>query len=152
MRKTKQTINVAHMSAGAWISHAARLLNQRLAEAQQPLQLTPGQYKVLVELWKKDGLTQRELVQRLDIEQSTIGNTLNRMERDELIERRPHPTDGRAQLICLASRAIDLKGAAVAAADTINQRALAGFSDQERSQLFMFMERIVLALKEEPAD
>jgi len=49
-----------------------------------------------LQLWAEDGLTQRDLVERLDIEQATMGNTLGQMEHDGLIVRTPHPTDGRA--------------------------------------------------------
>ena len=47
-----------------------------------------GQFAVLLELWAGDGLTQKELVERLDVEQATMANTLARMVRDGLVERR----------------------------------------------------------------
>lgn len=50
----------------------------------------------------QDGLTEAELVQRLDVEEATMANTLSRMERDGLIRRRP--PDGRSQTVDLADR------------------------------------------------
>jgi len=83
-------------SAGYLANHQARLFAQALAERINPMGLAPAQFQCLLELWREDGLTQRDLVQRLDVEQATMANTLKRMERDGLIERRAHAGDARA--------------------------------------------------------
>lgn len=134
-------------SLGAVVSHAARLLTQALAESQKSLSLAPAQYRVLVELWQQDQLTQHMLVQRLDIEQSTVGNTLNRMERDGLIRRQPHAQDGRSRIICLTPLAKKLKPAAMNASSQINEAVLSEFSEAEKAQLFEYMGRIIQKLK-----
>ena len=41
-----------------------------------------------------------------------MANTISRMERDGLFERRPHPEDGRARLIYITDRARSLETAA----------------------------------------
>lgn len=137
-------------SAGAVTSHAARLFVQALAAAQQTLHIAPAQYRILHELWQQDGLAQKDLIARLDIEQSTIGNTLNRMVRDGLIERLPHPKDGRSQILGLTQHAKRLKDQAVKAAYRINEKALSGFSEEERGQFFLLMDKMIKALKDEP--
>lgn len=134
-------------SAGALVAHASRLLHQALALAQQPLGLAPAQYKILVQLWAQDAQTQRDLVLKLDIEQSTIGSTLNRMERDGLIQRRPNPQDGRSQFICLTARSKKLKGPAIQLANRINEKALSGFTAAERAQFFALMEKFIKTIK-----
>ena len=101
-----------NQSAGYLINHLARIFAQALAREIKPLGLAPGQFMVLLELWREDGLTQRDLVGRLDVEQATLANTLSRMERDGLVRRVPHPTDGRAQVIRLTERARRLEGPA----------------------------------------
>lgn len=148
MGKNKYTPPYSDHSAGAAVSHAARLMLQTLADAHQGLRIAPAQYRILTELWKYGGLTQRDLVARLDVEQSTIGNTLNRMERDGLIQRKQHPTDGRAQIIGLTARARKLREPAMAIANKINNAALSGFSAAEKAQFHEFMNRIISALKE----
>lgn len=136
-------------SPGALVAHATRLLTQALTLALQPLNLAPAQFKLLVLLWQEDGLTQRDLVQRLDIEQSTVGNTLNRMERDGLIERHPHPLDGRAQIIQLTPRGHRLKKPAMEATWHISKNAMAGFSPAEKQKFFELMNKFVATLKQE---
>jgi DNA-binding MarR family transcriptional regulator len=102
-------MNFRDSSAGFLANHMARLFASALAEGLRPLGIAPAQFMVLLELWREDGLTQRDLVERLDVEQATMASTLNRMERDGLIERRAHATDRRAQLIHATDKARGLE-------------------------------------------
>jgi len=133
-------------SAGYLANHVARLFARELAEAVRPLGLAPAQFMVLLELWRDEGLTQKDLVGRLDVEQATMAATLARMERDGLIERRPDQADARARRIQLTARARALQESALAAAKGVNARALAGFSEDEREVLLSGLRRIVGAL------
>ena len=94
-----------NQSAGYLANHMARLFAQGLQARIKHLGLAPAQFMTLLALWQEDGLTQRQLIERLDVEQATMANTLARMVRDGLIERRPHPEDGRAQVVCLTAKA-----------------------------------------------
>jgi len=94
----------------------ARAFSRALQMKASQLGFSAGHFPILIELWNQDGLTQRQLLDRIDIEQATMANTLSRMERDGLIERKPHPKDKRAQLVFLTARARDLKEEALAAA------------------------------------
>lgn len=135
-------------SAGYLANHMARLFAIGLHERIRPLGLAPAQFMTLLELWDEDGLTQKELVQRLDVEQATMANTLTRMERDGLIIRKPHPQDGRAQSVCLTQVARALRSKATNAAREQNEVALAGFTEKEREQFFKFMQKAIMAMKE----
>jgi DNA-binding MarR family transcriptional regulator len=132
-------------SAGYLINHLARIFAQALAREIKPLGLAPGQFMVLLVLWHEDGLTQRDLVSRLDVEQATLANTLARMERDGLVRRAPHPSDGRAQVIRLTARARQLEAAATKAADGINRRMLAAIPASERPGFVDNMRRVIAA-------
>jgi DNA-binding MarR family transcriptional regulator len=99
----------------------------------------PGQFPILVELWREDGLTQRELVARMEIEQATIANTLSRMVRDGLIERRPHPSDKRAQLLFLTEKARAMEADGITAAQEADDALFAGFRRFERELMLEYM-------------
>lgn len=107
------------------------------------LGFSPGQLPILVALWGEDGLTQRQLVDRLDIEQATIANTLVRMERDGLIERRRHPTDKRAQLLFLTAQAKALEAEATAALNAAEDEMFGGFRRFERELVLEYMRWLV---------
>jgi DNA-binding MarR family transcriptional regulator len=139
-------------SAGYLANHMARLFARALADAIRPMGLAPGQFMVLLELWREDGLTQRDLVERLAVEQATMANTLARMERDALIERRVDPADARVRTIHLTQRARSLEAPALAAARAINRRVFAGFTEGEQDAMLAGMRRIIAALSPDGAD
>jgi DNA-binding MarR family transcriptional regulator len=72
-----------------------------------------------------------------------MANTLARMERDGLIERRPHPHDKRAQLIFLTAKASAMQAEAVEAAIAADQDLFKGFRTFERELLFEYIRRIL---------
>lgn len=134
-------------SAGYLANHMARLFAAGLHRRIRPLGLAPAQFMTLLELWEGDGLTQSELVARLDVEQATMANTLARMERDGLIERRADPGDRRARRIFLTDRARALEEPTKAAAQAQNAQALAGLSAQERGVFIDLMTRVIAAMQ-----
>ncbi len=134
-------------SAGYLVNHAARLFGNGLQARIKPLGLATAQFMTLLELWEEDGLTQKLLVERLDVEQATMANTLTRMERDGLIRRKQHPTDGRAQLVFLTKRARSLEEPAKAAAAAQNALALADFSTQEMRRFLDLLTKAIRAMK-----
>jgi DNA-binding MarR family transcriptional regulator len=135
-------------SAGFLANHMARLFAKGLQQNIKPLGLAPAQFMTLLALWEEDGLTQRELVGRLDVEQATMANTLTRMERDGLIERRAHPEDGRSQSIHLTPKAVALRGPATDAARALNGEALGDLSEEERRTFLDLARRVIDALKQ----
>ncbi|WP_299923130.1 MarR family transcriptional regulator [uncultured Pelagimonas sp.] len=136
-------------SAGYLVNHMARLFFEELRAEIDPLGIVPGQFPALLALWQQDGQTQRELVEKLDVEQATMANTLNRMERDGLIERKDHPTDRRAKTICLTQKARAVRDQAYTAASMVNDKALVALSPEERTQFVNFMQRTIEALQKD---
>ncbi|PVB63075.1 MarR family transcriptional regulator [Labrenzia sp. 011] len=134
-------------SAGYLANHMARLFAIALHKTIAPLGLAPAQFMTLLELWTEEGLTQRDLVLRLDVEQATMANTLARMERDGLITRKPHPEDRRSQSVWLTPRARALEKPAKSAAASVNGAALAGLSQAERDRFLQTMARIIANLR-----
>lgn len=136
-------------SAGYLVNHMARLFFEELRKRIEPMGIVPGQFPALLALWQKDGQTQRELVDKLDVEQATMANTLNRMERNGLIQRLDHPTDGRAKVICLTEKARSVRDDAYAAASAVNDMALATLSTEERETFIDLMQRTISTLKKD---
>ncbi len=134
-------------SAGFLANQMARLFATGLHRRIAPLGLAPAQFMTLLELWDEDGLTQRELVERLDVEQATMANTLARMLRDGLIEKKPHPSDKRAHKNCLTDKAIAIKDQAISAARAQNELALAALSEIERKAFVASMQKVINSMK-----
>lgn len=145
-------------SAGYLANHLARLFAKALHAEIRPLGLAPAQFMTLIELWADAaraeaagetsvGLTQRDLVERLDVEQATMANTLARMERDGLIERVPHPEDGRARLVRLTATGAALEEPATQAAASVNRRALAPLSKEDRERFIANLKSVMDAIR-----
>ncbi|WP_438753313.1 MarR family winged helix-turn-helix transcriptional regulator [Pararhizobium sp. O133] len=126
-------------SATYLASLLAKSFSRALQERGQKLGFAPGQFPILLELWTEEGLTQKQLLDRMDIEQATMANTLARMERDGLIVRRKHPTDKRAQQIFLTDRAKQMETEAKEAASAADQSLFSGFRRFERELLLEYM-------------
>lgn len=130
-------------SLGYQVNHLGRLLAHALHQRIAPLGVVPGQFAQLLALFEQDGLTQRELCERVRIEQPTMAQTLQRMERDALVRREPDPADGRRTRLVLTARARDLEGRLIAAARDVNAIANSGLSDHEVSAFIHTMARII---------
>lgn len=122
-------------SATFLATQLARGFTRALQGKASRLGFSPGQFPILLELWEEEGLTQRQLLDRVDVEQATIANTLSRMQRDGLIERRAHPSDKRAQQIFLTDKARAMRAEALIAAEEAEQAVFAGFRRFEKELL-----------------
>lgn len=122
-------------SFGYTVNILARQFGRALERRIQPLGLLPGQFPVLRALWETEGLTQAELCRIVKIEQPTMANTLNRMERDGLIRRMPDPADGRRSQIFLTARARALRDPALEASRGVNGAATVGLSASDQAEL-----------------
>ena len=123
----------------------ARLISLRLREALAPLGLMPAQAAALIEIGQKPGLTQKELVERLEVEQPGVARTLNGLEADGWIFRESR--GGRAQGLYLSDRAAAVVPEAVRVTAEINRTALAELSRTERNHLIDAIEGLISDLK-----
>ncbi len=133
-------------SAGYLINDLARRFASLLQARIRPMGLSTGVFPVMVQLWEQDGLTQAELVRRIGVEQATMANTLARMQRDGLIERRRSLADGRVQEIRLTDLSRKLRAPALDAALDVNATALSGLSEEERDQFLMLLVKVIRSL------
>jgi len=73
-------------------------------EELEPYDLTPPQFGVLAFLWQQDGMTQVELSEKSQVDRTTLGGLIDRLEKSGVVERRPHPHDRRAYQIRLTPK------------------------------------------------
>lgn len=123
------------VTLGYLINLLARLLAQALKVRNGPGGILPGQFPIVLELLKAEGLTQRELCDYVKVEQGTMANTLKRMERDGLLERYNCDEDGRQSRIHLTERGASLARVAVVNALDVNRVALSGLDTAAQAHL-----------------
>lgn len=106
-----------------------------LREEIDQFELTPPQFGLLGFLWKEDGLTQTELSEKGQIDRTTIGGLIDRLEKSGFVERRPHPQDRRAYQIHLTDHGRELEGPLSECAKRTLTRLTSGLNEQEISEL-----------------
>ncbi len=120
------------------LAHAMALdMNRRLKAAG----VTLSQWFVLKQLWRQEGKSQVELQELLDLERATVHGLIQRMARSELIECKPDPSDRRVQRIFLTERGRALKQITPSLEEEVNDRALQGFSEDERAFFIRLLTR-----------
>jgi DNA-binding MarR family transcriptional regulator len=130
-------------SMGYQVNLLARLLAQLLFRHVGHHGVAPGQFAQLLALYDQDGQTPAELCAAVGIEPGTMTKTLQRMERDALIERRPDPTDGRRVRIHLTDRARRLEAELKATVVDLNAAVLEGLSSRQRSCFMGALRRVI---------
>jgi len=136
---------VIEESLGYLINRAARAFANRLATELRPFDVGIGQWAVLLHLWGNDGMTQAQLARRVAIEQPTMVRTIDRMERDGLVERTPDPSDRRASRITLTERGWTLRDALIPLAAGVNRAATAALTDEEVETLRRLLAKLTAA-------
>jgi len=107
--------------------------------------LTPPQFGLLAFLWQQDGLTQAELSEQGQIDRTTVGGLVDRLEKIGLVERRQHPQDRRAYKIHLTQPGKELEGPLSECAGRSLALFTKGLNDREVSEL----RRMLNILREE---
>jgi len=92
-------------SIGMLIALASKS-QERLAEVEMKRQLglTPAQWKVILVLNMTDGLTQKELAEKIYIDGSTLVPVIDKMEQNGLVERKVDSKDRRINRIFLTKK------------------------------------------------
>ena len=130
-------------SLGYQVNRLARLLAGSLRARIEPHGVVPGQFAQLLALYDEDGITQNELCERVQVDQSTMAHTLKRMERDGLIERAPDPADRRRAIITLTPRAQSLRPVLTTAAAEVNAVATRGFGAADADAVMSLVARLI---------
>ena len=134
-------------SLGYQVNHLARLLAQALAARIAPYGVVPGQFAQLLVLFEEDGLTQRELCDRVRIEQATMAKTLQRMQRDGLVRCDPDPDDRRRIRVYLTDQTRAIQHDLVATARSVNSSAADGLTDAELVTYLKLTARLIRNLE-----
>jgi DNA-binding MarR family transcriptional regulator len=104
--------------------------------------LTPQQFGLLAFLWIRDGLSQAELATKSQIDRTTMGGIIDRLEKEGLIRRQPHPEDRRAYQVFLSPRGKSLKDELTPLALKVHERVNAPLTTDEQATLIRLLEKL----------
>ena len=129
------------------LNWAARLLARELETILGPVGLNPAYVPVLLSLSAGGARTPKGLAQEATVEQPTMTATIQRMERDGLVTRKPNPDDGRSALIALTPKGYERIADMDRALGALNELLLEQFTTSEREQFLGLLGRVVSVLE-----
>lgn len=97
--------------------------------------ITPPQFALLAFLWEQDGQTQAELAEKSQIDRTTIGGLVDRLEKTGLVQRQSHPQDRRAYRVMLTANGRQLEPMLNEAIIRAREQFTAGLSEAEIGEL-----------------
>ncbi len=106
-----------------------------------------GQGKILALLSREDGLSQRDLAEKLYIRPSSLSEVLDKMGANGLIERRQQDDDKRVSLIFLTPKGLETATQVEASQEKIANELLEGFSAEEHETLSKLLDKLVDTLE-----
>lgn len=104
--------------------------------------LTPQQFGLLGFLWREDGISQALLSAKSQIDRTTMGGLIDRLEKEGLVVRKSDPVDRRAYRICLTEKGKALEPELAPLAMRAQDMFIAKLDPQEVETLKSLLEKI----------
>ena len=129
-------------SAGFLLAKAHQRLYARFRDMLAPHGITPQQFALLAFLWKQDYLSQTELTEKTEIDRTTLSGLIDRLEKQGLVARQPHPSDRRAFQVALTETGRQLEAVLTPLALNLRRQISAGLAPGEYEQLCRLLSRL----------
>lgn len=117
---------------------AIGLFSQRLVD----FNLTPVDFSVLSLIGHNPGITSRQLCSALNILPPNLVGKISAMEQRRLIDRRPHPQDGRAVGLHLSAEGEKFMSQAEQTASQAEGEVTSGLSEAEKKTLLRLLQKV----------
>ena len=111
--------------------------------------VSSGQWRFLRQLWLEDGITQRELSERVGMREPTTVVALKSLEKAGFVIRKKTPVDRRKTFVYLTPHAKKLELILAPMNAEIHEIATRGMSDEEVASLQSLMQRVIGNLVDE---
>ena len=139
-----ETEGASGFSLNTLLTHIMRLHFLRCYKSLDKWGIHPGQVPLLSELERNDGLSQKELSDRLRVRPSTITVMIRRMEANGLVERQHDPNDQRVSRVIITASGRQAHEQIVRAMDGVERECFQHFSAEE----IMLMKRLLMQMRD----
>jgi DNA-binding MarR family transcriptional regulator len=131
---------------GTLVHEVAHLLRSHIDRRVEPYNLTRAKWLALGVLDRREGITQTELADYLELDKSTVGRLLDRLEDRGFIRREKDPDDRRIYRIFIADTAHPVLTELEQVADEVRSQALSGISKDDQKKLHALLEQVKMNL------
>ncbi|MDC0067934.1 MarR family winged helix-turn-helix transcriptional regulator [Gammaproteobacteria bacterium] len=128
--KTSSYLDPLH-SVGYLTRINFRAFSKALENLTEPHGVSAGQWRILRVLWEEDGITQREISERVGITEATAVKGVAGLEASGLITREVDEFDRRKMVTWLTIKAKNLRKKLIPLVVDVNERALKGISRKD---------------------
>lgn len=106
-------------------------------------ELTAEQFGILAKLWRRDGVSQRELADWLVKDRPNVTRLLEKMTKKGLVSKTADPEDRRIQRVYVTEKGRALEPELLDVVMQMRSDAYQGLSDDEQAQLYGLLNRIL---------
>ena len=121
---------------------AALVIIERFLREMAPFDLRPVDFSVLSLVQHNPGITSRQICTALGLLPPNLVGMLNKLEKRELIERLPHPSDRRAMGLHMTQAGQHFMAQAEAAATELERDAVSKLTAHEQKTLLRLLQKI----------
>ncbi|GBG97463.1 MarR family winged helix-turn-helix transcriptional regulator [Lactococcus termiticola] len=151
---SEQTNNLLHLFSKV-LRNPRFMLALRMDSLSQKLRLQGarnGAQGLLVKLWEKDGLTNAEIAEMLDIRPSSVTAQVKQLEEQGLVERQADENDGRVSRVFLTEKGWQLKDKRIERHDNLSEELFRALTDEEQQELTDLLEKFIKSDEENEFD
>lgn len=127
---------------GRYFSIAYRYAMIFFKNRMADLGLGQSHHGVLITLYKKQGISQEALRQKLNIDKANVTRSVKKLIQDGFVERRHDPNDKRSYLLYVSEKGERIRPEIESMFREWNDILLEGFTQEETDQLIGYMTRI----------
>lgn len=113
-----------------------------------PLNITSGQFGLIMFLSHHDGISQGDLVEELMVDKGTVARSIQRLIEEGYVEKRRDPQDGRSFQLFITQKGKEIVPRLKEIQQGLENDMLTGFSQEERAALLDMLRRAAGNLKE----
>ena len=129
-------------SLGFVLNKTNTKLKNKLLQEIGEFGVTPEQWSVLNCLWSQEGITPKELADSIFKDKPNTNRILEKLQKKELIVRKPHPVDKRAYQIFLTDRGWALRNELVPKAIQLLEEATVGIEKSKVVEMIKLLNQI----------
>ena len=133
-----------HESINFLLGLICRTQRGQMNDALTDIGLYAGQEMFLWQLWRQDGLTQSQMVERMCVQPPTVSKMLDRMEKAGLVTRQPDSEDSRISRVYLTEQGRKSERAVCDVWNTLERRLIENMTVEER----ILLRRLLLQVHE----
>lgn len=127
---------------GYWINKVERTIKKIHDRRFQEYGITVSQASLLHQLWQRDGMTQKEIQDKLSMRGASVSGLVDVLLKKGFIERKQDEEDARYKRLYLTEKGREIEGKTIRLMRSLDEEIMEGFSEEEAAMLICWMRKL----------